>query len=440
MFVIYIGLIVWWPYYASEYDFSSSAPNNITITSLRCIGYDSYPQIRDPEDCTKMNIYYYFSETLFVDQSPYCVISDPVIPSGISLTVENGVEIIFMDDYEINTYGSIHGCSTYTTSNINSISGLADSNTFTLIRGNNSLSRIGKIRIYTSSGSGLSTTFCNTRFTNMDYALYSTGATYYSYSCDNCEFINVNYGIRDQSSNVINSITDSYFENINYVNYYGNIIFDHCKFNLGSGSLWYSGTGMTRVAIRNSEILGDGSQSKCVQLNGITGSANEIFINNKVSNCDYCLHLQASTGSTRYINNNTFSNCKSHGIYNYYPDNYYYQYNDFVNNSQYDIYLKEEDGSSGNSDVTRNVRIYYNNFLNGSLSENCIYAYNAYDDFKIDGNTFQNYKTAKKLIHINYYYPPSTYSNYYNFDIFIKNNIFIDNKVNVELIHKINAE
>eukprot|EP01084_Bolivina_argentea_P164675 286265_1 len=197
--------------------------------------------------CTDVSNVYINPHTLTLASSPYFVRNDVEIRSTATLTIENGVEIIFMDAYTINVYGSINsGCSVFNTSSINNTTGLANTNTFTLIRGNSSLTHVGRIKIITTSGTNLYTSFCNTRFNNMDLALYITGTTYYKYSCDNCEFINLNYGIYDTSNTRINYITDSLFSNINYVNYDGNIIFDNCKFDLKNNGKFYYGS-MTRT-------------------------------------------------------------------------------------------------------------------------------------------------------------------------------------------------
>eukprot|EP01084_Bolivina_argentea_P196194 336363_1 len=143
---------------------------------------------------------YITTTTLTLADSPYNVTGAVTFSSGATLYIENGVEIVFLDNYDINIQGYLNvGCYEYDTSAITSIKGLANSTTYTYIHGINGKNRIGGITIDTSLNQYANGKFCNVLFKNLDYAIQESSASYADsrinpiYSIDNCEFTDINY-------------------------------------------------------------------------------------------------------------------------------------------------------------------------------------------------------------------------------------------------------
>eukprot|EP01084_Bolivina_argentea_P072797 132161_1 len=182
---------------------------------------------------TNLDSSYTVDTTLTIANSPYYVVLDVSVSSS-TLFIQNGVEIIFKDDYfiTVSSTGIINvGCNNYDTSSIISGKGLADTNTFTYIHGNNTKNRIGGINIQQYSATSI---FCNVLFENLDYGLQEQlkpyNPLYAPYIIDNCEFNNVNYATKNDDGWANNdqywpksNLTDSYLHDLTYANNNGNI-------------------------------------------------------------------------------------------------------------------------------------------------------------------------------------------------------------------------
>eukprot|EP01084_Bolivina_argentea_P033510 61964_1 len=239
---------------------------------------------------------------LIVANSPYMVVSDVTIRDTSNFVIDNGVEIIFMDDYTISVYGSFKaGCLDYNTISVSDIRGLANADIFTYIHGKKTSSQIGTISLLNDNyGTNSKSSFCNTKFENMKTAIYAIRSIYSShagkYYVDNCEFSNL-YNAMYVDTDNNNKITDSYIHNVNYFARYGQFTYDNL---LITNFNQYSANSATST-ITNSEVIGNGDL--CV-------SRAESIMNNTILSCSTCI----SSSRTSTITGNTIQNCSEYGI------------------------------------------------------------------------------------------------------------------------------
>eukprot|EP01084_Bolivina_argentea_P006410 12156_1 len=312
---------------------------------------------------------------LSVDDSPILVISNVIIENTSTLFIENGVEIIFQDHWTITIKGNIDcGCYTYNTLSITNTKGLSNVEIFTYIHGLNN-TKTGKIFIEHSINS-TTTRFCNTIFSNMEESIV-IHTQYVSVQIDNCEFHHLKTATFFITS-IINTITDTIFDNIDEIHRGQGIIYDNCllqNFNV----LFYAGVAF-KIAIRNSEIYGDGfSSTLCIPINSFTGTAELAIYNNVIGYCFTCIDATAIIGNDALIiRNNTIKNCRI-GI-NHHQSNIIIQDNKFEMNENvdivisngYQVYINNNEFINSVIGVTINigngVYIQYNNFKHNMQS------------------------------------------------------------------------
>eukprot|EP01084_Bolivina_argentea_P024069 44915_1 len=288
------GLITWWPYYLSVIDFTdlTNLPSSSTVVSLYCPGNDNGHNVVG----NTLNVLYISSTSLMLSQSPYYVINDVVISDGVTITIENGVEIIFMADYTIYVRGTFNFCHNIDTSS-DKTRGLSDLTTYGYIHGDSSLIRKGSIAFDSdTNGEGL---FCNILFENLNIAINTNrnGLTSpYIATVDNCEFNNI-YRVFDGNSFVGDTslFTDSYFHNIDEVAYGSAAIFDNCLFDNFGAIISAYGYYFT---FTNNTINGDGTQN-CFVI------SRSIIEYNVIDNCNIAITTNMYYNTIQY---NTISN------------------------------------------------------------------------------------------------------------------------------------
>eukprot|EP01084_Bolivina_argentea_P024070 44916_1 len=283
------GLITWWPYYLSVIDFTdlTNLPSSSTVVSLYCPGNDNGHNVVG----NTLNVLYISSTSLMLSQSPYYVINDVVISDGVTITIENGVEIIFMADYTIYVRGTFNFCHNIDTSN-DKTRGLSDLTTYGYIHANLSLIRRGSIAFDSATnGEGL---FCNILFENLNIAINTNrnGLTSpYIATVDNCEFNNI-YRVFDGNSFVGDTslFTDSYFHNIDEVAYGSAAIFDNCLFDNFGAIISAYGYYFT---FTNNTINGDGTQN-CFVI------SRSIIEYNVIDNCNIAITTNMYYNTIQY--------------------------------------------------------------------------------------------------------------------------------------------
>eukprot|EP01084_Bolivina_argentea_P249045 416749_1 len=368
---------------------------------------------------------------LIVSKSPYIVVDDVVIRDTSTFTVENGVEIIFMGDYTISIHGSFScGCSNYDTAPISNIRGLANPVDFIHIHGINTSSRVGSISIFSAN-----VQFCNTKFENMQNAIQSqlssaidsSAVNSAKYGVDNCEFTDLNYVFYDDSFE-INTIIDSYIDNVNYVTYHQGFIYDNLLIK-NFGSFYGYNDGMYNIGIRNTEVIGNGGI--CIQFRWAWNKYADPYayaynkslyhiINNSISRCSYGVNFIRGSSSSYYppppftaiINGNTITNCTQYGIFVGSSSIQSVSYNNFISNT-------------GSADLilpyVHDVQIIHNSFTN-SRTQYQIRTLCA-SNLKIQNNTFIGSNSDSAL-----HYECSDSSSQHRFKyIDITDNQFINN-------------
>eukprot|EP01083_Nonionella_stella_P257495 881333_1 len=135
------GLVTFWPYFESAIDMSDliNLPSSASPAQFVCSGVDNGHDVVG----SKLNVIYVTSTTWSVSGSPYYVVNDIVIADGVAITIEDGVEIIFMADYTIYMRGTFDFCTVDTSNNMNR--GLHDATTYGYIHADSSLVRKGSI-------------------------------------------------------------------------------------------------------------------------------------------------------------------------------------------------------------------------------------------------------------------------------------------------------
>ena len=290
-----------------------NVPTEETISDIICEGEDNYPNVTG----SRLSIVYFArtETTLTRADSPYYVINNVVIKDNATLNIENGVEIIFLDNYAITSRGTINGCYDVDTSGYTS-RGLADSSNYTYFHSYND-SRMGTIYFEERSGTGA---FCNVLFERLNRAIEKYDWSSTSFMIDNCVFNDSYYGIElDGTNNDNHEITDSTFTNLRYAIDGDEVTVDNCYFS----DIDYTIISGYRSDIYNSDIMGDGSGT-CVSV-----SYYSEVVNNTISECGFGVYLSWSYNTIKYneIRNNSVGVYISSG-----SSTSKVEYNNFIDN------------------------------------------------------------------------------------------------------------
>eukprot|EP01083_Nonionella_stella_P260675 888464_1 len=183
------GLVTWWPWYTEPIDFNS-LPTTLqehTFEILDCIAGDAHSAING----NKLPPLYPYDTTLTASNSPYYIVSLVRTPADTTIYVESGVELIFAGNYDIRISGAwIMGCHAVDTVNNHTIGII--SNAESISASSIDTTKQGRI-IIESDGSG---SFCNTKFENMQSAIYRSRQSPNNLLIDNCEFYTNLYGVQ----------------------------------------------------------------------------------------------------------------------------------------------------------------------------------------------------------------------------------------------------
>ena len=285
--------------------------------------------------------------------------SNVIFHATANIVIEHGVKIIFVGDSLITVLGGLDcGCSTTTSassSDYDRTAGLSNPEHYIHLIGNESdPTSIGVLinQQYSNRTKPPSISFCNTLFENTKSGITTPNNTQYSrYTVDHCEFKSLSNAI-DHGSNVVNVVTHSHFHDVNHVKWdFGGIIFDHCLFNsfrrFSSGII--SGNTVEgiqsataqHIAVRNSEIYGDGDQI-CLDVGSVTGNPLYAIYNNHIHDCLDGVRVNSGSVSGRVpIYNNTITDCSRHGVWALdTTTNVEILGNSFGRNAEYDIKLE----------------------------------------------------------------------------------------------------
>eukprot|EP01084_Bolivina_argentea_P007124 13413_1 len=347
--------------------------------------------------------------TLTVANSPY-IVNNYITFSG-HVTIENGVQIILTGSYSISIHGSLNcGCNDLSILN-NNTKGLSNNITYIHFIDNTPAPAPapepmswGLFINQANTDPPPNIQFCNTVFENMITGIITTNVQYAPYTIHNCEFKTVNVAIK-HSTDTTNKIYDSYFHGLNsvYEAYDNNIIgtggviFDNCLFDT-FGRFSHDTTKSVNIAIRNSEIYGDGLRA-CLNIDSITGDSKYAIYNNIISNCKDGIELLSAAVSVR---NNTITNCSRYGINAYNTTGYFdISYNSFGNNGIYDIMVNNIQNVEIMDNIftpnyNQNATIYavdidYITITNSqfiSLNHDNILLFNYVDNIHITNNNF----------------------------------------------------
>eukprot|EP01083_Nonionella_stella_P139768 427061_1 len=417
---------------------------------------------------TDLNASYSSDITLTMTDSPYYVVSNVEIQSSATMYIENGIELIFLDDYVMDVYGVLDGCYSFDTTSITNIVGLANNETFTHIFSDHvNQTRIGQIFINANSYGFIK--MCNTLFTDINSAAGAhVNARNGRFQIDNCEISDCYYGTYDVNEYLLSHINDTYIHNVEYINYGRATVYEHCRLDTFVDFGSHNGQD---IIVRNCVINGNGAD-KCIRASIDERQNPEIaqrIYNNTIMNCAYGIYFYNTDPSWNQvppytIEYNTIINCTQgiheaqanatiqyntivggkYGLYDCHPT---IRYNAFYNiNSGADIYVFDMDNVfiEGNSFYfsqrfsisTRGptITIINNTFMNGTcaayiwMESHAVYAAtiqrNAF--LNLNGNDNQN---VHYVIYGNYL-PESAERNAY----YVENNEFIGNTLKLNVI------
>ncbi len=353
----------------------------------------------------------------------------------MGIYIENGVQfqIIFIGQNCITLIGSLNcGCSNAFILNNNTES-LSNHSSYIHFIGNESAPMAWCIFINQALNTNPTVQFCNTLFENVQNSIVSTANQYSPYTVYNCEFKNVHNAIK-HSNSITNTICNSYFHDMNSIYevknllFTGGVIFDHCLFH-SFGKFSYDTAKSVNIAIRNSEIYGDGGQV-CLNIDSITGDSKYAIYNNIISNCKDGIEILSVDISVR---NNTTTNCSRYGIYAYNTlGEFDIKYNLFGNNGLYDIVVNN----------IQNVEIMDNIFMSNDINNGSIYAIQIHIKYNIFINNYGNiisFNSTENITinHNNFIGNNGKYlyqiTNGHN--LYIHNNNFTNNTITNDLLH-----
>ena len=234
--------------------------------------------------------------TLTLSESPYEINQHTTIHPAVSLSIENGVEIVFSgandDDYLLcdNCILNI-GCDLMA-NGVNTTKynnrGLATTTTYSYIHSSNNTVRKGYIRI---TGEDAVVSFCNVKFEGLLYGIYyEVLEMKQAIIVDNCEFTDIHeVGHGESWDTVDHQLSDSWFHhNINMLYARGRFEFRNCLIES------FETFSSDYVIIVHNSILMD-MVNVCIDNGYQTGP----ITNNIIKNCTYGM----KTGTNRYTNN-----------------------------------------------------------------------------------------------------------------------------------------
>lgn len=267
--------VIWWPYYSTFINSTSSLPTSNLVTQFRCNDLDfSYL------NGTVLKEVYSTDVTLRYNLSPYYVVYNVVINENVTMIIEGGVEIIFLEDGYFTIIGTmIAGC-------------LEDNDVFVNIihfhgESNDRYKKYGRIR-FSKQGMGHGY-FCNVLFESMSIGI-SMGN---HYSIDQYLYVN-NSGFKDNKYGLCLETKDWTYTDHDKNKFIYNSLFDGNEIAIKSA--WYAsidnctiknsqkdGIHLHHTDVTNSEIIGQGYsyRSTCVVVEHFGNN----LINNTVSNC-----------------------------------------------------------------------------------------------------------------------------------------------------------
>lgn len=291
------GLITWWPYYIEPIDFDhvDNLPTEYTLRedSFRCVASHAFTL---PDGASTMDITYFSDTTLTLSYSPYYVVSDVFLRQDVTMTIENGVEIIFMDDFDIKVNGPFNfGCDSIGIDNDYDNRGLVPNIPInSIVRSNDAIIRQGNIEVWyntaTASMRSFNTSyrFCNVFFKDLTNAFYNNG----NYDLadiliDNCEFENNEYAMFfSTGSNAQPIVRDTIIRGSIERNIFGKVAVDNVEI-IGSRAETY----LTDGSFTNGEITGTrGSSEACLEIS----AAGSIVTDNIFRNCSVGIRLRAN--------------------------------------------------------------------------------------------------------------------------------------------------
>eukprot|EP01084_Bolivina_argentea_P148767 260026_1 len=308
-------LVYWWPFYVTQIDFDDlfnmpSLSTILTLTVSLCPGVDNEHIVTG----NKLNAVFLTDTTITTDGSPYYIPYDVTIETDVTLTIENGVELMFLDDYSIHVFGSlIYGCNDIDTSGYSSRGLVSPTHGYIHSNFTDTGTQKGVIRFIQTL---LGTSFCNVLFEGLVMAIhYLVSAR--PITIDHCEFSN-NWGVVQYGdSNVL--FNNSYIHHtVSFVNFYSdskwnNNNFTHFQTIASSDSKDPSFT--------NNVIVGDGTNSPFYLISKAD------FTGNIIKNCNIALRTSVDNNSIQY---NHFENNNVAIIAH---DNNIIHYNNFINNT-----------------------------------------------------------------------------------------------------------
>ena len=253
-------------------------------------------------------------ETWTLASSPYYVDSNVIIQTNITVNIENGVEIIFNDNYQITMRGYLNACYDIDTSGYTS-RGLADPSNYTSFHSFNE-SRLGSLYFEERNSYAA---FCNVVFEKLNRPIEKYDWSSRSFMIDNCVFNDSYYGVElDGSNNDNHEITDSVFTDMRYAIDGDEVTIDNCYFS----DIDYTIISGYRSNIYNSDIVGDGSGT-CVSV-----SYYSEIENSTIFNCGFGIYLSWSYNTIKYneIRNNSV------GVYINSGENNVIKFNNFIEN------------------------------------------------------------------------------------------------------------
>eukprot|EP01084_Bolivina_argentea_P038403 70991_1 len=274
--------------------------------------------------------------TLSVNNNPYQIIQDVSVSSGVTLTIENGVEIVFMGDYRLSIVGlgAINiGCDSFNSSQIQSTSaGLLDSVIFSFIH-SDPLQNMQMGSIAFELGYNTYSMLCNVLFDGLHLALIG--------------------GINQPHARVVVHHSE-FSSNYNAFSVLSLAQTHHPEYFIIQTSYFH-----------NTSILSSRAKDMALYNNMIT-DFDEIrymrgfLINNTIiGNGKDCLYLRS--GNTTFYGN-TFQNCAT-AVKIISEGTFVFQYNSFINNSVAIDYYCTIKYSGCYPLCTFDVIIEYNNFI-----------------------------------------------------------------------------